>query len=90
MKMILALRLFSDLDLYLTGGKMTTFKPMGKPPYTKHSHFYVTRDRWLMYKYRNQDAAALRRQILYSDEYPEKIVVQFEEEKEEEEEATYM
>ena len=89
--MILALRLFSDLDLYLTGGKMTTFKPMGKPPYTKHSHFYVTRDRWLMYKYRNQDAAALRRQILYSDEYPEKIVVQFEEEKEEEEEdATYM
>jgi len=71
---------YRDLDLVLNEGKTTEFRIYQKPPWTKHCHNYLDKDRWAMYKYRHQDAAKLRRQILYSEDYPSPSVIHFNEE----------
>jgi len=75
---------YRDLDLVLNEGRTTEFRPYGKPPFTKHCFNYLEKDRWKMYKDRHQDAAALRRQILYSEDYPSKLVIHWEDEQAEE------
>jgi len=78
---------YRDLDLVLNDGRTTEFRPFGKPSWINFDKNYLEKDRWKMYKDRHQDAAALRRQILYSEDYPSNLVIHFEDEQEEQEEA---
>jgi len=71
---------YRDLDLVLNDGRTTDFRPVGKPPWTVHCQNYLDKDRWTIYKRRHQDAAEIRRHILYSEDYPSKIVVHWPEE----------
>jgi len=68
---------YRGLDLVLNDGQTTEFPPVKKPPWTSYSENYLHKDRWITYKARHQDAAELRRMILYSEDYPEKIAIQF-------------
>jgi len=65
---------YRDMDLVLNDGKVTQFPLPVKPPYVKFGEQYLARSRWVEYKRRNQHEAAIRRQMLYSDEYPEPLV----------------
>jgi len=68
---------YRDLDLILTGGRTTERRPANKPPWTKWQQNYLDKDRWTIYKNRHQDAAELRRHILFSEDYPSKIIIQY-------------
>lgn len=75
---------YRDLDLVLNGGRTTDFPPVGKPPWSKICPNYLDKDRWSIYKHRHQEASELRRHILFSEDYPSKIVVHYPEESTEE------